>query len=155
MPAQHQGSNANRLEMDAFLSGAFGRIQRITIVLAVTTTVGASLLFGWRHGLASALGSLVGYVNLAWLHRGAEMMIERLMAPAAHAPSRFRLMLSFTGRYAFVITSASVILNRFSSVLLSFTTALFLPILAAVCEGVFEAYVCIYKSRTQDKTGLH
>lgn len=141
MNAQFHGSDATRLDVETFLSGAFGRIRLITIALAVITIPGASLLFGWRSGLGTGIGAIVGYINLVWLHHGSNMIMERLIAPADKAPSKFRLVLSFTARYVFVISIACVILKGFPSMLLSFIVAIFLPILAAMCEGIYEACV--------------
>ncbi len=125
--------------VEVFLSGAYGRIRRITTVLAVMTTVVATLIWGWRCGLGSAIGSLAGYVNLVWLHHGSEIMIERMIAAPGSAPSRFRMMLAFSGRYLFLIVLAYAMLKGFPSMRFGFITALFLPILAAMCEGVYEA----------------
>lgn len=137
--SNHQGLNPS--EAEAFLSGAVHRIQRTTIVLGVVGSIAATIFLGWRSGLGAGIGSLVGYLNLIWLHRHSTMMIDRLVAPTANAPSKFRLILSFTGRYVFVIVIACVILKGFSYMLLGFIIALFFPIAAAMCEGVYEGFV--------------
>ena len=156
MTAPPHDSHANPSEIEAFLSGAFQRIRRITMALAVAFTVGATLFFGWRSGLGSALGSLVGYINLIWLHHGSALMIERMLASMgkAKAPSKLQLNLSFAGRYVFVIAISYAILKGFPSVLYGFIVALFFPILAAMCEGVYEACVNIKASKPRDETSL-
>jgi hypothetical protein len=159
MTERLHGSSDNQAEVQAFLSGAFQRIQSITIVLAVTAAIAATLLFGWRSALGTVIGSFVAYANLIWLHHGSAMMIERLLASLnktkAKPPSKLPLILSFTGRYVFVIAIAYVILRGFPSMLLGFVVALFFPILAAMCEGVYEACVNIKINKTRDETSLH
>jgi hypothetical protein len=126
-------------QMEAFLSSAYQRILRITIILSVAATIVASLFFNWHSGLGMAIGSLLAYVNFVWLHYGSELMIRRMIAPAKIGPSKFRLVITFTGRYVFVIAMAYVILKSYPSMLIGFMVGLALPILAAMCEGVYEA----------------
>jgi ATP synthase I chain len=137
MNSPSQGQTAAQSE--AFLSGAYGRIRRITIALALFGTIIAAIFFGWRNGLGLAAGAVVGYFNFVWLHRASVMMIERMMPSAENAPSRFRVLLGFAGRYAFVVVAAYVILKGWPEVLVAFLVALFFPIVAAMCEGVYEA----------------
>jgi hypothetical protein len=137
-------------ETEAFLSGTVQRIQRTTIILGVTGSIAATVFFGWRSGLGAGIGSVVGYVNLMWLYQHSTMLIERLIAPAGKMPSKLRLMLSFCGRYVFVIVIACVILKGFSYMLLGFIVALFFPILAAMCEGAYEGWL-----NMRDDINLH
>jgi ATP synthase I chain len=125
--------------VEAFLSGAYRRILRVTIALSVSATVAADLFFGWRSGLGVAAGSLLAFINFVWLHHGAELMIHRMMAAAESGPSRFRLMLAFAGRYFFVIAISYVILKGYPNMLVAFVVGLAVPIVAAMCEGVYEA----------------
>ena len=62
-----------------------------------------------------------------------------MIAPAGTGPSRFRLMLAFAGRYICVMAMAYVILKGYPSMLGGFMVGLACPILAAMCEGVYEA----------------
>lgn len=125
--------------LEAFLSGAYRRILRVAVIFSVAGTPIALAVFGWRSGLGFALGTLLALLNFVWLHHGAELMIRRMVAPGA-APPRWRLSLAFTGRYIFVITAAYVILKGYPSMLGGFVVGLACPILAAMCEGVYEAF---------------
>ena len=125
--------------VEAFLSGAYRRIQRIAMALSAATTLASALFFNWRSGLGVAIGSLLGYINFVWLHRGAELMVERVAAPAERRPSKLRLIFAFLLRYIFVITIACVILKSYPRMLVGFIVGLALPILAVMCEGVYEA----------------
>lgn len=149
---QLHGSSPHQVEV--FLSGAYGRIQRITIALGLITAVAVTLGFGWRSGIGSVIGAIAGYINLVWLHHGAAMMVERILASGEKTGSKPRLMLSFAGRYVFLITIAYVILKSFPSMLLGFTVALFLPIAAATCEGIYEAFVNVKTTETPDETSF-
>ncbi|HEX7286517.1 MAG TPA: ATP synthase subunit I [Candidatus Angelobacter sp.] len=126
---------------EAFLSGAYQRILRITIILSVAVTTSVTVSWGWRAGLAMTIGALIAYVNLLWLHHGTELAVERMSAPATGAPSRSRFMLAFAGRYVFVITAAYVILRSYPQTRVAFMVSLAFPIIAAMCEGVYEAVV--------------
>jgi hypothetical protein len=126
---------------DAFLAGAYRRILWIAITFSVAATIAATVLFSWRSGLVLAVGSLLAYLNFVWLHHSTELMVERMLAPAADGPSKFRLMLVFAGRYIFVIAVAYVILKSYPRMLVAFMLGLVFPVLAAMCEGVYEALV--------------
>jgi Na+/H+-translocating membrane pyrophosphatase len=133
-----QGSRSAQVE--AFLSRAYQRIQRTVIVLSVVAAILATLLFGWRSGLGFAIGALVGYINFISLHRASAMMTERMVAPGGKAPSKLGVVLASLGRYIFVIGAAYVIFKSQPRMLAGFTAALFFPIVAATCEGVYEAF---------------
>ena len=137
-------------QVDAFLSGAYQRIQRGTIALSIAAVLGATPLFGWRSGLGVAMGSLLAYLNFVWLHHGSELMVERMLAPAGTGPSKLRLMLAFVGRYIFVIAAAYVILKSYPSMLVGFMVGLAFPILAAMYEGIYEAVAGSNTSQTPE-----
>jgi len=134
-----QSEGQSPAQTEAFLSGAYRRIRRITVGLGCAGTLISAVFFGWRNGLGALAGAAVGYVNFLWLHRASEMMIERMM-PSQNAPSRFRVLLGFVARYAFVVIAAYAILRGWPEVLVAFLVALFFPIVAAMCEGVYEAF---------------
>jgi len=137
-------------QVDAFLSGAYQRIQRGTIALSIAAVLGATPLFGWRSGLGVAMGSLLAYLNFVWLHHGSELMVQRMLAPTGTGPSRFRLILAFVGRYIFVIAAAYVILKSYPSMLVGFMVGLAFPILAAMYEGIYEAVAGSSTSQTPE-----
>jgi hypothetical protein len=127
-------------QVEAFLSRAYQRIQRIVILLSVLATIVATLFFGWRSGLGFAVGALVGYINFVWLHHASALMTDRMIAPRGKPASKFRVVLAFAGRYIFVIVAAYVIFKSQPRMLVGFTTALFFPIVAATGEGIYEAF---------------
>jgi len=139
MNSRLRDSRSDQVEL--FLSRAYSRIQRITLALSVASAVAATLSIGWRSGLGLAIGSAVAYLNLVWLHRASEIMIERMITPFHNTPSKFRLIFAFAGRYALVIVVAYVILKGFPGIRLGFMVGLALPILAATCEGIYEVFM--------------
>jgi len=139
MNSRLRDSRSDQVEL--FLSRAYNRIQRITIALSVASALAATLLFGWRSGLGLAIGSAVACLNLVWLHRASEIMIERMITPGHNTPSKFRLIFAFAGRYALVIVVAYVILKGFPGIRIGFMVGLALPILAATCEGIYEVFM--------------
>jgi ATP synthase I chain len=126
---------------EAFLSRAYQRILRITVVLSVAATMIVTILLGWRSGLGVAIGAPIAYINLVWLHQGSTMMVERMIASSSGAatPSKARLVLAFAGRYALMIALVCVILKSFPGMRLGFMMGLVAPIAAATCEGIYEA----------------
>lgn len=139
MTDQPQSSTPAPAE-EAFLSRAYQRILRITVVLSVAATIVVTILLGWRNGLGLAIGAPIACINLVWLHQGSTMMVERVIASAA-APSKARVVLAFAGRYALMIALVCVILKSFPGMRLGFMMGLFAPIAAAICEGIYEAAV--------------
>jgi ATP synthase I chain len=124
---------------DAFLSGAYDRIRRATPALSVAAAMVTTARFGWHSGLGLILGASVAYINFVWLHRGSELMIDRMIAPADSRAAKPGMARAFILRYLFVLASVYVILKSFPGIVLFFSIGLFMPILAAMCEGVFEA----------------
>jgi hypothetical protein len=127
--------------IDARLSGAYGRIQRVAIALSVIATLAAFLLANWPSGLGLAIGSTLAFINFIWLHRGTETMVQRMLAPTESVSSRLRLMFHFPGRYLLVIAVAYVILKSYPGMLIGFLVGLVLPVLASMGEGIYEALV--------------
>lgn len=127
-------------ESEAFLSAAYKRMLRITIALSIAAAALAGALRGWRDGIALAAGALLAFLNFVWLHHGANLTIERILASTEKRPSQQRVMFAFVGRYIFVLALAYVILRGYPQVRVAFIVGLVLPIVAAICEGVYEAF---------------
>jgi hypothetical protein len=135
------------LAMEQRLSGAYGRILRVAIVLSVAGTLAAALLFTWQSGLGLAIGSLLAYINFVWLHRGTERLVERIIASNQtnvadkSKPRKVRFAFPFPLRYGLLVAVAYVILKSYPRLLIGFIVGLILPILAAMGEGIYEALV--------------
>lgn len=126
-------------ESEAFLSAAYKRILRIAVALSVAAAALAGALRGLGDGIALAAGALLAFLNFVWLHHGTNLTIECMLASGEKRPSQQRVMFAFVGRYIFVLALAYVILRGYPQVRVAFIVGLVLPIVAAICEGVYEA----------------
>ncbi len=136
--ASPESQPAEPVADDPFLSGAYRRILRITIALSIAGTIVATLI-SWRSGMGVAAGSLIACLSFVWLHQGAEMLVRRML-PGSGIPSKFWLLLSFPARYFVVIAAAYVILKSYPGMRVGFIVGLVLPVMAMMCEAVYEAF---------------
>ena len=127
---------------EAFLGGAYRRISRMIVVLALLL----SPLLAWRNGGKFAFGFLAGcaaaYLNFAWLKLAVYGMVDK-MASRRRAPSGAALMFRFFWRYIFIALLAYVIFRGSSHAVYGFCVGLFVPIAAAMGEGIYEAMTAI------------
>ena len=128
--------------VEEFLSGAYRRISRIIVLLAALLSPLLAWRFGWKFGLGFLAGCAAAYLNFAWLRRAAEGMVDKMTA-GRRAPSGAALMFRFFGRYIFVALLAYVIFRGSGHAVYGFCTGLFVPIAAAMCEGMYEAMTAI------------
>ncbi len=131
---------------DPFLSGAYRRILRTSIVLSVVASIVATIM-NRQAGIGVAVGSLIACLNFVWLHQGADLLIRRML-PGFESPSRFWIIQSFPVRYFVVIAAAYVILKSYPGMRVGFIVGLVLPILAMMCEGAYEAFFSTKKSQS-------
>jgi hypothetical protein len=131
-------------KVDAFLSGAYRRISRTIIFLAIVSVPLLAWRFGWKFGLGFLAGCVAAYMNFAWLRRAAEGIVDK-MAVRKNAPSGAALMFRFFGRYIFVALLAYAIFKGSGHAVYGFCAGLFVPIAAAMCEGLYEAMTAIRK----------
>jgi ATP synthase I chain len=129
-------------EVEAFYSGAYRRISRMIIVLAVLSSPLLAWRFGWKFGLGFLAGCAAAYLNFAWLKRAVDGIVDKI-ASGKHAPSGAGLMLRFFGRYVVVALLAYVIFRGSGHALYGFCAGLFVPIAGAMCEGTYEAMTAI------------
>ena len=114
----------------------------ISGALAGIGTIAALLFFGVAPGAGFALGSAATIVNFMWLHRAVEALVERMLRSGKRI-SRLRIVLGFLGRYGLVAILAYAIFKSSARAFAAFLTALPLPILAAMCEAIYEALLNI------------
>ena len=133
--------------MEARLSGAYNRILKVAMGLSIAGTLAAALLFNWQSGLGVAIGSLLAFINFVWLYHGTERLVERMVVSNKTTfadktkPRKVRFAFPFPLRYALLIAVAYVILKSYPRLLIGFIVGLFLPILAAMGEGIYETIV--------------
>jgi len=127
---------------EAFLGGAYRRIAWMIIVLAVLSSPLLAWRFGWKFGLGFVAGCAAAYLNFAWLKRAVDGIVDKI-ASGKRAPSGAGLVLRFFGRYIVVALLAYVIFRGSSHAVYGFCAGLFVPIAAAMCEGMYEAMTAI------------
>jgi len=126
------------------LDQAYQRVLRSAIGLSFLAVVIAAFITGWRGSIGVSVGSAIAILNFVWLHQGAKLLVQRMMAAGAEAsssPSKLRVWLFFPLRYLLVIAAVYAILKGYPGVLVSFIVGLALPIFALMGEGVYEAAV--------------
>lgn len=131
---------ANGGGTEAFLDRAYPRMLRISIALGGLGTLLAVAVFGPWAAVGFALGSVVAILNFVWLHRAAQALIGRMLSDR-NSGSRFRIVLGFLGRYTLVGLIAYAIFKSSAQAFGAFLAALPLPIVAAMCEAAYEAFL--------------
>jgi ATP synthase I subunit len=134
-------------EMDSFLGRAYPRIVRLALVLTAIAGSVSLLLANWRGSLALVFGAAVGILNLVWLHRGANLMVERMLGAGKSGPSKLRMLLFFPLRYILVIAAVYAILKGYPGVLVSFIVGLSMPVMAMIGESIYEAVILTKRDR--------
>ena len=130
--------------MEEFYSGAYRRISRAIVVLSLAFFLLLWWRFHWKFGFGFLAGCAPAYLNFAWLKHAVDGIVEKI-ASGKKAPSGAGLMLRFFGRYLVVALLAYVIFRGSSHALYGFCAGLFVPIAAAMCEGIYEAVAAIQK----------
>jgi hypothetical protein len=129
-------------KVDAFLSGAYKRISRVIVAMSILLSPLLGWRLGWKFGLGFIAGCAAAYLNFAWLKRAVDGIVDKI-ASGKHAPSGAGLMLRFFGRYVVIALLAYVIFRGSSHALYGFCAGLFVPITAAMGEGIYEAVTAI------------
>ena len=128
--------------VEEFYSGAYRRISRIIVALAILSFLPVWWRFHWQFASGFLTGCAAAYLNFAWLKRAVDGIVEKI-ASGRRAPSGVGLMLRFFGRYIVIALLAYVIFRGSSHALYGFCAGLFVPIAAAICEGIYEAVTAI------------
>ena len=128
--------------VEAFYSGAYKRISRLIVILTLLSFPVVAWRFHWKFALGFLVGSIAAQINFVWLKRAVEGIVEKIAA-GDRGPSGAGLMLRFFGRYIVVALLAYVIFRGSSHALYGFCAGLFVPIAAAMCEGMYEAVTAI------------
>jgi hypothetical protein len=127
---------------DAFYAGAFDRIRRSMIGLALVVTAGAWWKFGGPAALGSFCGCVIAYLNLHWLKSGISGLADRV-TDSGKAQSGRGIIARFLLRYVLLGAAAYGILTSFPASLRGLFVGLFLPVGAIACEAVYELYAAV------------
>ena len=123
---------------DVFFAGAYGRIARIMLVLAVTSAPVLGATLGWRFALGFVAGSVAGAANFYWLKSGVSVLADVVTRTGERSTAR--IVAQSLLRYGLLAIIVYVILRGSGQGIYGFFAGLFVPVAAMVCEGAYEAW---------------
>lgn len=127
------------LTPENFASGAFRRMQRCMLALALLFALLAWIRFGWKIALGFAFGCGISDLNFHSLKRVVNALGERA-TQSGRGGSGTGVVVRFMLRYFLMAAAAYAILSRSPRSLYGFFAGLFLPVAAIGCEAVYEVY---------------
>jgi len=137
MPASETPSTESAAER--FYGGAPGRIRRFILILGATGVVVCLVWFGRAVTAGFLIGTVISYVNHAWLERVVSALGERI----ASGQSREHgggIVARAVLRYAFIALGAYVIFKVSKAGLYGFLGGICVTIGAVACEAAVEMY---------------
>lgn len=132
------------MQMEAFLNGAYRRIQVAIGLFTLAVMVPLVWLTGWRMGAGFAIGSVIAFFNFLWLKQSMIGLTSRYadtdaeIAPAP--PSTFGLMARFFLRYAAIALAAYVIIKGSPGSSFGVMLGLLMFVPALLCEVLYEMW---------------
>jgi len=123
------------------LDGAYRRIQGTTIAVNSVAIIAAFIFYGWRAALGGLIGTATAWLNLSWLHRGSETIVDSMLASSKRDPKRLRLFFLFVGRLAFMLAVGYVTFKSSLQALYGFFAALGLAVVGLLSEAVYEVWI--------------
>jgi hypothetical protein len=124
---------------DAFYACALTRIRNFMLALAPALTAAAWWKFGRPAALGFLCGSIIAYLNFHWLKSGVSGLADRV-TNTGKAQSSSGIIARFLLRYVLLGAAAYAILTSFPASLRGLFAGFFLPVVAIVCEAVYELY---------------
>ena len=132
----------NAVEAEKFYSGAYARILRFMLAVALLVALALGIKLGWRVSLGFALGCAIASVNFYWLKRVVSALADRVTQSGGRESSR-GVVLRFLLRYLLIAVGVYVIFKSCSVSLPGLLAGLFLPVAAIGCEAAYEVYVSL------------
>ncbi len=127
---------------ETFYAGAYPRILRFMLVLAV---LGMPLGWWWRgtpFALGLAAGCAIALVNFHWLKRTVSAVADRISGSGKPEPA-CGVVLRFLLRYVLLAVGVYVILKSSAPSVHGLLAGLFLPVGAIAWEAAYEAWVAL------------
>ena len=122
---------------EAFLAGAYPRIQTAILVLAAALALPAFLAFGWRTGVGFLFGAALAYLNFLWLKQSIIALTDRVSTQETSPQGRI-VVFKFIFRYLVIATVAYAIISSSSLSILGLIAGFFLSVVALLFEAVTE-----------------
>jgi len=129
-------------QAESLYSGAYARIVRFMVVLAIVATVAVLLRFGGAMGGGFVMGCAVAFLNFHWLTRVVSALADRATATGERQSSK-GVVLRFLLRYFLIALAAYAIFRISRDSLYGLLAGLFLPVGAILMEAVYELYAAL------------
>ena len=135
----------NPAEMEAFLDGAYRRIQAAIGPFTLAVMVPLVWLTGWLMGMGFAIGAVIAFFNFLWLKQSMIGLTSRYAGtdaeePPPPPPHTFSLMLRFLLRYAAIALAAYVIIRGSPGSSFGIMLGLLMFVPALLCEVLYEMW---------------
>ena len=123
---------------EQFASHALQRISRLTLIFSMLGAASFWIALGWKAGGSFILGALIAVINFQWLQSSVQKVITAFLSGAGKRPRIWHKLLL---RYVLLAAVVYVIFKGYSLHIPAFLTGLLLPVLACMCEAIYEAFV--------------
>jgi hypothetical protein len=118
------------------------RIARLTLLLGVTASVGACLLFSIRVGAGVLIGAVLAWINFRWLKSALDTVARAATAQSEASKARVPLgsVLGLIGRYLLLAVSVYVIFIFLGIPILSMLVGLCALGVATIVASLYEVF---------------
>jgi len=123
---------------EEFAAHALQRISRLIAFFSVLGTAAFWIGLGWKAGGSFVLGALIAVINFQWLQSSVQKVITVLIAGTGKRPRIWHKLLL---RYVLLAAVVYVIFKGYSLHVPAFLVGLLLPVLACMCEALYEVFV--------------
>lgn len=141
-PPPKTGSEEPNAAALAFYAGAYGRILRFMLGVAVVALAGLWLRLGRGFALAFLAGCLIAAVNFYWLKRTVEALADRVTG-SGQPQSGKGIVARFLLRYFLIAAGAYAIFKISEASVYGLLAGLFLPVAGILCEAGYEVVVSV------------
>ena len=132
------GASGHGSASDAFFAGAYGRMARIMVALAVVAAPVLAVTLGWRFALGFVAGAVAGAANFYWLKSSVNALADVVTRTGERSTAG--IVAKSLLRYGLLAIIVYVILKGSGQGIYGFFAGLFVPVAAMVCEGAYEAW---------------
>ena len=121
--------------------GASGRIRAFFVACAAGGAVLSFALWSWVVTLGFFIGAALAFVALLQLELAVARLGERSVGNATE--SAMRTVIRFLSRYVVILLAGYVIFRSSLFAFYGFVGALFMPVVAMVCEASYEMWAAL------------
>ncbi|HVP50591.1 MAG TPA: ATP synthase subunit I [Terriglobales bacterium] len=129
-------------QAESLYSGAYARIVRFMLGLAIVATIVVLLRFGMAVGAGFLVGCAIAFLNFHWLKRVVSALADRATATGERQSSK-GVVLRFLLRYFLIALAAYAIFKISRDSLYGLLAGLFLPVGAILIEAAYELYAAL------------